>query len=266
MTAPTTRAKPKKPLISGRHPDMTMPSREDERRSEARAAGRRNAQRRGLTVERAEAAPQIGQNPNGHSRAHAAGIDEFALIRVVAEQQRPEMRPRPFRVGPADDDELLAVQSFGFAPEAAVSRRIGGVDRLGDDALETELAGVLQDELAVSGIVAIELKAGLICDQRLEQRLALDERQARNVPAAKVQEIESEIDKMHAALAISSRLGLRKAGQSGIVDAAELAVDIGGLHVAVCERGDDARIFGRPVEPGPRQQLRTAMSMRAAIR
>ena len=25
MTAPTTRATPKKPLISGRHPDMTMP-------------------------------------------------------------------------------------------------------------------------------------------------------------------------------------------------------------------------------------------------
>ena len=55
------------------------------------------------------------------------------------------MRPRAFRVGPADDDELLTVQRFGFAPEAAVSRGIGSVDRLGDDALETELTGVSQD-------------------------------------------------------------------------------------------------------------------------
>ena len=35
-------------------------------------------------------------------------------------EARPEMRPRSFRVRPADDDELLAVQPFGFAPGAAV--------------------------------------------------------------------------------------------------------------------------------------------------
>jgi hypothetical protein len=48
------------------------------------------------------------------------------------------MRPRSFRVGPADDDKLLAVEPFGFPPKAAVSWRIRGVDRLGDDALKTE--------------------------------------------------------------------------------------------------------------------------------
>jgi hypothetical protein len=52
------------------------------------------------------------------------------------------MRPRSFRVGPADDDELLAVQPFGFAPKAAISWRVVRVDRLGDDALKTELTGV----------------------------------------------------------------------------------------------------------------------------
>ena len=60
------------------------------------------------------------------------------------------MRPRSLRIRPADDDEFLPVQRFGFAPEAAVSRRIGRVDRLGDDALEAKLAGVLQDDLAVA--------------------------------------------------------------------------------------------------------------------
>jgi hypothetical protein len=37
------------------------------------------------------------------------------------------MRPRSFRVAPPNDDELLAVESFGFAPQTAVSRRIGPV-------------------------------------------------------------------------------------------------------------------------------------------
>jgi hypothetical protein len=55
----------------------------------------------------------------------------------------------------------LAIQRLRLAPKAAVARRVGGVDRLGDDALEAELAGVLQDEFAVAAVMAVELKAGL---------------------------------------------------------------------------------------------------------
>jgi hypothetical protein len=44
-------------------------------------------------------------------------------------------------------------------------------------------ASVLQDEFAITCLMAIELKAGLVRDQRLKQRLALDKRQARDVPA-----------------------------------------------------------------------------------
>ena len=71
----------------------------------------------------------------------------------------PKIRPRSFRVRPPDDDELLAVQRLGFTPEASVSRRIAGVDRLRDDAFKAEFACVLQDEFAVAGIVAVVLKA-----------------------------------------------------------------------------------------------------------
>src|SRR5262245_57464943 len=103
--------------------------------------------------------------------------------------------------------------------------------------------------------MAVELKAGLVCDQWLEELLALDERQTRGVPPADVQEIEGIIDEMHAALAVGRRLGLSKAWQAGRVDAAELAVDVGGLHVHVRE----GRIFVSPVEPGPGQELRAAI-------
>jgi hypothetical protein len=81
----------------------------------------------GLAV---RAGPQIGQNVVSHPRAHAAGIDQLTFIGIVAEQQRPEMRPRSFRLEPAEDNELLAVQRVGFAPQSAISRRVGRVDGL----------------------------------------------------------------------------------------------------------------------------------------
>jgi hypothetical protein len=49
----------------------------------------------------------------------------------------------------------LTIERFGFAPEAAISRRVRRINRLGDHALEAELAGVLQDELAVAAVMAV---------------------------------------------------------------------------------------------------------------
>ena len=118
---------------------------------------------------------------------------------------------------------------------------------------------MLQDEFAVARLMAVELKAGLVCDQRLKQRLALDERQARDVPAVEVQEIEGVIDELHAALAVGRRLGMGEARQSGVIDAAEFAVEIGGLRLHIRERRDGAWIFVAPVEAGPSQELRAAI-------
>ena len=57
-----------------------------------------------------------------------------------------------------------------------------------------KLAGVPFDQLSVACLVAVELKAGNCREQRLKKRLALDQRQACDVAAVKMQEIESEID------------------------------------------------------------------------
>jgi hypothetical protein len=46
-----------------------------------------------------------------------------------------------------------------------ISRRIRSVDRLGDNAFKTELAGVPEDEFTVTCLMAIELKAGLVTRQ-----------------------------------------------------------------------------------------------------
>ena len=88
------------------------------------------------------------------------------------------MRSRAFRVGPANYYEFLAVKPFGFSPKAAVSWRIGRVDRLRNNTLKTELAGVLQDQFAIACLISVELNAGLVEEQWLQKHLALDKLKA----------------------------------------------------------------------------------------
>jgi hypothetical protein len=73
-------------------------------------------------------ATQISEHLVRHARSDATGIHELAIVAVVAEQKRAKIRPRSFRVSPADD-EFLAIEPFLFAPEAPVSRRIRRIDR-----------------------------------------------------------------------------------------------------------------------------------------
>jgi hypothetical protein len=69
--------------------------------------------------------------------------------------------------------------------------------------------------------------------------------------AANMQEIEGVINEVYAALAVGRSLSAGEARQSGFVDAAQLTVDVSGLHLHIRERRDGARIFGRPIEAGP---------------
>jgi hypothetical protein len=57
----------------------------------------------------------VAANPRAlcrRSRPDAAGMDQLAVVVIVAEQKRAEVRSRAFRVGPADDNELLAIKAL----------------------------------------------------------------------------------------------------------------------------------------------------------
>src|SRR5271168_2864988 len=84
---------------------------------------------------------------------------------------------------------------------------------------------------------------GSPADQRLQKRLALDERQAGSVSPVKMQKIESVVDEAHAALAVARGLGLRKAGQAIVTNPAQLAVEVGRLYTDLRQRRNHARIF-----------------------
>jgi hypothetical protein len=122
---------------------------------------------------------------------------------------------------------------------------------------------VLQDEFAVARLMALELKARLPCDQGLKKRFALDERQIRDFPGVKVQEIEAVKDDPRIARAVGHSLGVGEARQSGVVKAAELAVDVGGLQRALRWRLDILAVQSSPVRV---RSCARPLSMRAAMR
>src|ERR1700722_7490832 len=103
--------------------------------------------------------------------------------------------------------------------------------------------------------MAIELKAQLVCEQRFQKRLALDELKAGDVPTVEMQEIESVIDELHIAFAVGRRLCVGESRQPSLIHAAEFPVEVSGPDVELQERCDSAWIFVGPVEAGPGQQL-----------
>src|ERR1700735_2616489 len=103
--------------------------------------------------------------------------------------------------------------------------------------------------------MAVELKARLVFEQRLQKRLALDELKPRDVPTVEMQEIESVIDELHIVFAVGRGLGVGGSRQPSLINAAEFAIDVSGLDVEVRERCNGAWIFVGPVEAGSSQQL-----------
>jgi len=55
---------------------------------------------------------------------------QASVFGVVAEQQRADVRPAALRIGPADNNELLAVEAFGFNPDPSITGRIWPIDAL----------------------------------------------------------------------------------------------------------------------------------------
>jgi hypothetical protein len=72
------------------------------------------------------------------------------VIGVVAERKGADVWAAPSRIGPADDDELLAIEALRFDPEAAIAWGISPVDALGNRAFERQPAGVLSEKRPIT--------------------------------------------------------------------------------------------------------------------
>ena len=83
-----------------------MDAAQDQRRSEAAVARRRDIERHLGRRQRLHAAPQPFELRVADAGAGAAGVNEPPIGIIIGEQQSPKMGPRSFGIGPADHDEF----------------------------------------------------------------------------------------------------------------------------------------------------------------
>ena len=99
-----------------------------------------------------------------------------------------------FGIGPADDHEFLAIETFDLQPGTPI-RLIPAVHALGDDPFELVLAGRFVKGRSVPDLVIVEADRRRHARQQLFQfGLAFDERQTGHVFAVQEQKIEQEED------------------------------------------------------------------------
>ena len=86
------------------------------------------------------------------------------------------MRPTARRIGPADDNELLAVEALRLHPDPAVAWCIGPIRLLGDGALETQAASLFAEARPVTrNMLTVAQPADLLPEQAWEPFLAFDQ-------------------------------------------------------------------------------------------
>ena len=87
-------------------------------------------QRRSLALERSDAPVDFSQLILAEAGSDASRIVQLSLCIVIAEQQRTEVAARSPRVGPSNNDELLAAGALDLEPSASPLREIPGVGHL----------------------------------------------------------------------------------------------------------------------------------------
>ena len=128
-----------------------------QRRAEPIASRWRLRDRHRLRLERFQLPVEPLQFRLIHAGAGTAGIDQLAVRRVIAQQQRAEIRTPTLGIGEADDDKFILVDAFRLPPDAAVTGLVRRIDAFRDDALDIVLAGRVVERLAVTDDVVDEV-------------------------------------------------------------------------------------------------------------
>src|SRR5262245_52389134 len=103
-----------------------------------RPGGRRRERTR-LLLDALEPGAQLERELLRESGSHLAA-EHQAIAVVVPNQQRPNSRPHPIRIGKAANDEFLALHAFGFHPAAMPSRAVWQIAPLRHNPFESRAA------------------------------------------------------------------------------------------------------------------------------
>src|SRR5207244_10638191 len=106
------------------------------------------AQRRRRSLQTAKTSAEHRQLPLPEPGAHLPAEPEITIL-VVTDEQRPQPRACPTRIGPSDHDELLLVAALELEPFLRPGMRVGRRSSLRDEALPPLLARGADRRLSV---------------------------------------------------------------------------------------------------------------------
>ncbi len=124
------------------------------------------------------------------ARAHLPDVNEAPLPVIQPKHQRAEIFAAAFGRSIASDDALLALRDFYFEPVARALFFVGAATLLGDDAFQFALLRRLEKLETFLSVVVGKMNDFAVFNSVLQQPLALFERDAAQVHAIEVQQIE----------------------------------------------------------------------------
>jgi len=251
----------------------------------AAAAEARRKRREGtrLRLQRCEPAPQRSRRLLRESGAHLAGADDAPGVVVTPDDQRADAGPRALRIGEAADHELGALQTLRLEPPAVPSRVVRQIAALRHDALEPETAHLGEERRPVADDVLGELQDAVgatVCRRRpssrrrrasmrrfswpsreeaREDRFPALEREARDVLAVEVEEIEDEVDERRTRAAAEGVLQILEARPAVGSHARDLAVEDCVSHPEASYGIDDLGKARRAVVAGTADEAHVAV-------
>src|SRR6202790_325845 len=129
--------------------------------------------------------------------ANLSDVNEPALLVVQAENQRAEIFAAALRIGVASDDALLTLRDFDFQPIARALLFVNAFALFGEDAFQSALLRRVEKIKPFLGIVIGKLHNPACNNPLLQQLLALLERDAAQIEAIEVEQIERIVNDRH---------------------------------------------------------------------
>src|ERR1700686_4512733 len=125
-------------------------------------------------------------------------IKQSSLPVVEPKNKRAEIFPGALGIGVASDDALLALRDFNFEPIARTLFFVTTIAFLRDDAFEATLLRRFKEIETLFGKVIGKMDEFAGFDSFLQELLALFERDATQVEAIQVEQVERVIDDWNA--------------------------------------------------------------------
>src|SRR5438477_5320265 len=193
-------------------------------------------------------------------RADLAGVAQLAAGHIVdAENQRTEAGSRAAGRGVADDDEVLLEAALELDPGLGAARFVDRVGALADQALEPELACLLEHLARLPFQVFAQAHAAGLLQRRRQGRFALSERQALLVDTLEERRVEHIEHDPAIGAGVEGVLQRLEARAAVLALHHDLAIEPGVVQLERLQRAHQLRQLCRPVLPAAREEPRIAL-------